>query len=141
MAKWKVCNRHPDGLTHKEKFKDQLIEIPAGGFVLMDYEEAVQFRGQYFPMKKNPQGAPDPASFKCIYLEPLESELTKSEPTIKEFVCHFDGAKFPTQASLDNYIKQNYADQAFKDEAIEEEIQAEAKARKGPGRPPKEKSA
>ena len=45
---WRVYNRHPLGYTHKEKFKGDVIEIKAGEFVLMDYFEANEFRGQYF---------------------------------------------------------------------------------------------
>lgn len=138
MSLWKVWNRHPEGRTHKEKFKDRLIEIPANEFILMDYEEAVQFRGQYFPMLKNAQGAPDPKGFKVIHLE-RHDEGTAVE--LKEFICHLDGAKFPTQALLDKYLKDNYSEQTFKDEALEEEIKKTEQAKKGPGRPPKDKSA
>lgn len=137
MAKWKVWNRHPNGLTHKEKFKEQSVEIKAGEYVLMDYEDAVQFRGQYFPMKKDAQGAPDPAGFKVIHLEKHEDS---PEPAVVEFVCHFDGAKFPTKALLDNYLTKNYADQTFNDDALDAEIQKEAAVKRGPGRPPKEKT-
>lgn len=141
MAKWRVYNMHPEGMTHREKFRETLLEIPAGGYVLMDYEDAVQFRSQYFPMKKNAQGAADPASFKCIVLKPDGDVTEVPTTTAKEFVCHFDGAKFPTQAMLDNYIKQNYAEQTFKDDEIEAEIEREAKVKRGPGRPAKEKTA
>lgn len=128
MAKWRVWNKHPEGFTHREKFKDKMIEIKSGEYILMDYEDAVQFRGQYFPMKKNAQGAPDPAGFKCIFLE--KHEDGKSEPAAQEFVCHFDGRKFPTQAALDAYLTENYAEHTFKDEALEEEIQREEKVKR-----------
>ena len=140
MAKWKVWNKHPDGLTHKEKFREEMIEIKAGEFILMDYEDAVRFRGQYFPMLKNAQGAADPKGFKCIVLEPHDATV-KTEVVAKDFICHFDGMKFPTQASLDFHVKTNYADQTFKDEVLEEEISKEAIIRRGPGRPAKEKTA
>lgn len=137
MAKWRVWNKHPNGFTHKEKFKEQLIEIKAGEYVLMDYEDAVQFRGQYFPMKKDAQGAPDPAGFKVIHLERHGEEAVK--PT--EFVCHFDGKKFPTQILLDQHLTENYSDRTFKDDALEEEIKKEEKAKRSPGRPRAEKTA
>lgn len=135
MAKWRVWNRHPDGLTHVEKFKDQTIEIRAGEYVLMDYEDAVQFRGQYFPMKRNAQGAPDPTGFKIIHLEPHGS-AAEAKPAAEEFICHFDGRKFPTQKLLDQHLSENYADKTFVDEKIEEEIKATKR-----GRPAKEKTA
>lgn len=139
MAKWRVYNRHPHGLTHREKFRDTEIVIPAGEYVVMDHEDAVIFKSQYFPIRKTAMGVPDPACFKCIVLEP-DGDVSV-QPASKEFVCHFDGAKFPTQKMLDNYIKQNYADQAFTDESLEAEIEKETTAKRGPGRPPKEKSA
>lgn len=125
MAKWRVWNRHPNGLTHTEKFKEREISIKAGEYVLMDYEEAVQFRGQFFPMKKDAQGAPDPRGFKCIQIEKHDDQTDETKTS--EFVCHFDGAKFPSQSLLDAYVKQNYSEHSFKDEAIEEEIKAEKK--------------
>lgn len=124
MAQWRVWNKHPMGYTHKEEFKDETIEIPANEYILMDYEDAVQFRGQYFPMKKTAQGTDDPKGFKVLFLEPHNESLAASihEESGGEFVCHFDGRKFPTQQLLDRYIKQNYADEIFVDEALEEEI-------------------
>jgi hypothetical protein len=127
MAMWRVYNRHPEGLTHKEQYRDETIVIPAGQYVLMEYEEAVRFRGQYFPMKKNAQGAPDPAGFKVIHLEPHD----KAEvPTAKEYICHMDGAKFPTEALLNNYLKQNYSEHAtVKDENLDKEIETKKTAK------------
>ena len=119
MAKWRVWNKHPEGLTHKEKFREEMIEIKAGEYVIMDYEDAVRFRGQYFPMLKNAQGAPDPKGFKVLQLEP-DGEIEVQ--TVKEFICHLDGAKFPTEALLNNYLKMNYAESTFKDDALDEEI-------------------
>ncbi len=136
MAKWRVWNKHPDGFTHREKFRENLIEIKGGAYVVMDYEDAVQFRGQYFPMKRRPTGEPDPVGFKVLHLEPHDAD---DAPAAQEFICHFDGAKFPTQAMLDNYLTQNFSDHVFKDEALEESIQKEETKKRG--RPPKDKSA
>ena len=107
MAKWRVYNEHPHGLTHTEKFKEETIVIKAGEFVLMDYEDAVQFRSQYFPRRKNAQGADDPKGFKVIHLKPHDEDAPKV--VAAEFICHRDGAKFPTQALLDKHVADNYA--------------------------------
>jgi hypothetical protein len=128
MAKWRVWNRHPNGLTHREKFKDEMIEIKSGEYVLMDYEDAVQFRGQYFPMKKDPMGAPDPKGFKVLELQRHEAEKAQD---VREYICHFDGRKFPTQALLDQYLTENYADHTFKDESLDEELERDQKNRRG----------
>ena len=128
--KWRVYNRHPEGLTHKEKFRDETIEIKAGEYILMEYEEAVRFRGQYFPMLKNAQGAPDPRGFKVIHLEPDgDVKAQPSDAKTSEWICHIDGAKFPTEALLNNYLKMNYAESTFKDETIETEIAKEKEAK------------
>ena len=134
MAKWRVWNKHPEGMTHREKFRGELVEIKAGSYVLMDYEDAVQFRGQFFPMKKLPTGEADPAGFKCIRLEPHDE--SQPAPDVKKFISHIDGREFESQALLDAYLKENFADQVFKDDALEEEIK-----KRGPGRPPKDKAA
>jgi S1-C subfamily serine protease len=135
--KWRVYNRHPNGLTHREKFRDEVIEIRANAYVLMDYEDAVRFKGQFFPMKKNAQGAPDPEGFKVIELVP-NGDVTADAVAAKEFICHFDGKKFPTQAQLDSYVKQNYADQTYSDPDLDEQTEKEATIKRGRGRPPKE---
>lgn len=133
MARWKVWNRHPNGLTHKEKFQDNIIEIPAGNYVLMDYEDAVQFRGQYFPMKTLPTSEKDPAGFKCIHLEKHdqdESEISQGAKA-KEFICHLDGKVFSQEKDLIEYVKQNYSDKIVMDEVAE----AELKSKKSKGTP------
>jgi hypothetical protein len=137
--KWRVWNRHPQGLTHTENFRDSKIVIKPNDYVLMDYEDAVRFRGQFFPMLKNAQGAPDPRGFKVIELEPHDEQ--SDSPEVQEFVCHFDGAKFPTQALLDSYLKQNYSENVITDPELEKEIEQEAQVKRKRGRPAKEVTA
>lgn len=135
MAKWRVYNRHSHGMTHKEKFKDDMIEIKPGEFVVMDYEDAVQFKGQFFPMKRKPSGAEDPAGFKMIEIVPHEHEEPVKD--VARYVCHVDGKEFNSQKELDLYVKENFEDRIFKDAVLDEEI-VQAKRR---GRPSKEKTA
>lgn len=141
-TKWRVYNMHRDGLTHKEKFKDELIEIPYGKYVLMDYEDAVQFRGQYFPMKMDAQGVQDPTTYKMIK---IEADSASSEVTsVKKFISPMDGKEFHSQHELDAYIEAKYGDiERVKDESLDAEIEKQAEMQKRkPGRPPaKEKSA
>lgn len=137
MAKWRVWNKHPEGMTHREKFREELVEIPANKYVLMDYEDAVQFRGQFFPMKRKPTGEPDPAGFKAIFLEKHDGPA--DEIQVREFICHIDGRKFPSQALLDAYLKENYSDSPLLDKSAEEALAEATTVRRGPGRPPKAK--
>lgn len=135
MAKCKVWNRHPSGITHKEMFKGSEVIIPAGEHILMDYEEAVQFRGQYYPMKKNAQGADDPASFKVIHIEPLGAA-----PEVTKFICPITKKEFFSQKDFDAHLQQ-YRDLVHRDEVLDKEIADEQAVKRGPGRPPKEKTA
>jgi hypothetical protein len=122
--KYEVWNKHPHGLIHKEKFKGDDIVIPANGFVLMDYEDAVQFKGQMVPMIKTGMGTQDPASFKCIHLVAHKGD---SVPTpVPEYVCNMDGKKFTSQKELDEYVAANFADDVFKDPALEKDAQIAA---------------
>lgn len=137
MAKWRVWNMHPTGLTHREMFRGDMVEIKAGSYVLMDYEDAYQFKGQFCPIKLDGMGQPDPVSFKVLKLEP-HTENAKAEITQK-FVCQRDGKVFNTKAELDAYTEANYKDDVFHDEALDEIIEATA-PKKQRGRPPKEKT-
>lgn len=132
--KYEVWNKHPNGYTHTEKFKGEEIKIPANSYVLMDYEDAVQFKGQMTPMKFTGQGVQDPISYKCIDLIPhVEGVVVEAAP-VQEFVCNMDGKKFTSQKELDEYNKQ-FADQAFKDPVVERDMEI---ARQLKGLKPKE---
>lgn len=129
MKKWRVYNKHPLGYTHKEMFKGDMVEIKANEYVLMDYEDAVQFRGQYFPMLMTADDQPDPKGFKVIKIEPDDEakEEVVELPVSQQFICQFDGKKFETQTQLDNYIQKNHSDKIFKDEMLEKELEKDKK--------------
>jgi len=117
---WQVWNKHPMGYTHKEKFKGEDIIIKAGEFILMDYEEAVQFRCQYFPMKLLGDNTQDPMTFKVIELKPNG----KPEEAKPFYVSPVDGKKFETQQELDTYLKENFAD---REKVVDPELDATIK--------------
>ena len=123
MAKWKVINAHPQGLTHREMFRGDLIEIPAGGYVLMDYEDAIQFKSQYYPMKINAMDEPDPSGFKCIKIESDGIEEVVKTPEKTVYVCHFDKKTFSTLEALEAHVNTNYADKLVKDLELDKEIE------------------
>lgn len=108
MSKYRVYNMHRDGLTHKEVFKGDLITIKAGEYILMDYEDAVQFKGQFFPIKMDAMGQQTPESFKMIKIECHTEDLSIKE--VKQFVCPMDGKKFNTEAELTAYIEANFGE-------------------------------
>lgn len=123
MSKCKVINYHPQGITHVEDFKGDKIEIPAGNFIIMDYEDAQQFKSQYFPMRFDAMEQPDPSGFKCIKLEPiLEPEAVKVVEKMV-YVCNLDGKKFDNAEALNAHISSNYAEKIIVDEVAEKEIE------------------
>lgn len=123
--KYKVFNMHPEGKTHVEYFRGDRIEIPAGQFIVMDYEDAVQFKSQYYPMKKNAMEQHDPDGFKCIRLDPIIDEKENEEKVVEKlvYVCAMDGKKFSSPEALDAHISTYYADRILVDEVAEKEIE------------------
>ncbi len=119
--KYEVWNKHPNGLTHREKFRGDDIVIKANDFVLMDYEDAVQFKGQYYRYALDGMGQQDPVTYKCIHLVPHKGTSEKAPEAPKEFVCNMDGKKFLSQAELDKYIEANFKEVIFKDEYLEKD--------------------
>lgn len=127
-GKWRVYNIHRDGLTHKEKFKGEDIVIPAGEFVLMDYEDAVQFKGQYFPLFMNGQGIQAPESYKMIKIEAGPEAKTENDSENKKvYVCHVDGKEFTDKGLLDEYMKTNFSHLLVRDETLDQEINKKSK--------------
>ncbi len=64
-------NKHP----HTESFKGEKITIGAGECIEMEWEEAVEFRGQFTgvaPIADN--GEPDPKFFKMIRVDQVKPE-------------------------------------------------------------------
>lgn len=125
MQKWRVYNVHRDGLTHKEKFRGEEIVIPPGGFVLMDYEDAVLFKGQYYPMQFDGMNQQTPESMKMIKIEADSEDAVV--PVKMKFVCQRDGKEFESQAQLDAYTKAQFGDEVFVDEVVEQEIKKSKK--------------
>lgn len=85
-------NVHP----YRENFKGNIVEIPAGGFVTMDFEEALQFEFTGAPMIKNAGGQQCPTSFKRIRVVALD----KVAPAEVPLVCHATGQKVATTEEL-----------------------------------------
>ena len=128
-GQWRVYNDNSHGFTHREVFRGEQINIEAGDFVLMDYDDAVLFRGQYSPMIMSSQGVQDPKSYKMIRIE-AGPEAGKEEiaEENKVYVCMMDGKEFVSKKELDAYVKANFADYVVKDDALDKVI---SKTRKG----------
>lgn len=124
---------------YKEKFKGMNLNIPAGEYIEMDQDDAVQFRGTVGAgVQLTGDGQPDPKFFKKIWVQPhtmSDEEAIEKKP--KRWVCQYDGREFPNEKSLNLYIEENYADQIYVDENIEKELVAKEQEKKKRGRPRK----
>jgi hypothetical protein len=80
MALVKVWNDHTQ--EHVEKFKNQTIRIAAGGYVEMDYIDAIDFKGQFFGMRMLGPNNPDPKCFKMIRVEEPSEPVVKADPNV-----------------------------------------------------------
>lgn len=131
-GKWRVYNDHPMGYTHKEKFKGDDIEIKAGEFILMDYEDAIQFKSQFFPIRLNAQNVQDPVSYKVLRV--VADSNNQSSTPINEnkiYVSPVDGKEFTSKEELEKYLEANFSHLRVKDEAAEETIKSKASPKRG----------
>jgi hypothetical protein len=84
-------NVHP----HTETFKGTVVTIPPKSFVEMDYDEAVEFKCQFTPIKTDGEKNPLPESFKMIRVVPLDKVKTDVP-----LVCHATGKVAANAAEL-----------------------------------------
>lgn len=117
---------------HKEKFKGEVIFIPAGKYIEMDYDEAVHFRGQYTPIVRFKNGLQDPISYKMIEIDKNDEQRAISfksgrmdEEKERIFVCERCAKEFLTKNGLLKHIKkfhlEEMADKDARDELLDDE--------------------
>lgn len=112
-------------IDHVENFKGQSFNIPAGGYIEMEREDAVLFRGQFFPPKFNKSGIQEIESMKMIRIQPIveqaeESKLEKKEQSKKtELVCMKCGFEAKSKAGLSAHIRSNHTASMVDDDAKE----------------------
>jgi hypothetical protein len=99
MAMVKVWN--DNDYPHKERYKGDMVEIPAHGHVEMEWEEAIQFAGQFTPPIMRGDGTHDPRGFKKIRVE-----RPKVMPFQEKHVNHANGAVLPSAAELAKAIAE-----------------------------------
>lgn len=117
MALVKVWNDNK--YQHTEMFKGDKIHIPAGGFIEMDWFEAMEFRGQFTGIKLLGDDTPDPEGFKMIRVE------QPAEPVIKDdgLICHANGEQAVTREDLANLLERFGHMRAAKDPSAESATQ------------------
>lgn len=94
MSKVKVWNRNT--YPHREQYQGEWIEIPAGGYVEMDYFDGINFQGQCTGIPRLGDDTPDPRGFKMIYVD------KPTEPIFKDLslVNHANGYQAATKEDL-----------------------------------------
>jgi len=76
-------------------FKGEMITIGPGEHIEMDWEEAIEFKGQFTGIKRLPDDSPDPRGFKKIRVEAPQSPVFKDD-----LVNHANGQSFLTKDDL-----------------------------------------
>ncbi len=94
-----IVKVHNDNVhDHKEEFKGTKLLIPAGGFIEMEYEEAVQFQGQCTGIAPvGEDGAPDARFFKMIRVDHVKPEEVFKDDGLTN---HLNGRKASTAEEL-----------------------------------------
>lgn len=105
-------NVHP----HSERFRGDLVVIPAKSFVEMEWEDAIQFKGQFTPMEmprkegaraedeEDSVGGPDPRCFKMIRVEYVRPELVFKQESA--FINPVTGQKHASKAEYQAALKE-----------------------------------
>jgi len=102
MALARVWNDHPS--DYKEMFKGEMIEIPGKKYVEMDKYDAIQFVGQYIPVRKNDLG--DYINHKMLRVEVLPDPT----PKVTEIKCQMCLGKFDTEKELALHSEAHHKD-------------------------------
>lgn len=105
--KAKVWNDH--SVDHKEKFKGDLVLIPAGKCIEMPVDEAYEFRGQFFPPVEDADGGQDPRSFKKIRVEEIMIETNDASPA--DYRCQACAFSAVSKRSLEEHIDDKHLEQ------------------------------
>lgn len=130
MAQVEVFNDNK--YTHKEMFKGREITIPAGGVVVMEEDDAIDFKGQFSEIRVDGTGKQDPRSFKMIRIGKVVDAAEAKSAIAKqdlELTCQKCGYVALTKKMLEEHIDTNHL------EDLEDQEMAEKRRR---GRPKKD---
>ena len=92
--------------SFEQEFKGEKIRIEAGGYVEMDYDDAVQFKSMYSPPQYDGGGNQLPESYKMIRVDGHAPHVLQ-----ESHVCTCCGDKFATAAELTSHVDKNHLDQ------------------------------
>lgn len=122
---------------YKETFKGELKLIPAKGYIEMEYEDAIDFKGAYSPIITDGNGNHLPQGFKMIR---VEQPPVIPAPELK-LVNHATGAIAATpealRAMLLEHSHLNVKDESAEKSLAEELAAARAEIERLKAQPPK----
>lgn len=111
-------------LPFKQEFKDALIEIPAGKFIEMQWDEAIEFKSLYYPPAFRGDGTQKPESYKMIRIDGKPPHLAGEQ--VSERVCGSCGDKFANDHDLDAHIDRHHLDELEDQNVAEKRRKAKA---------------
>lgn len=109
---------------YKEMFRDRMIEIPAKGFIEMEYGEAVIFKGTMNAVKTDGDGNVLPEYYKKIKIvqDPSEKmELAEQRAKRASFKCQACGFQAEDKQELHIHIKEEHVHQ-LKDPKVAKQL-------------------
>jgi hypothetical protein len=100
-------NIHP----FKQKFEGEMVEIPAGKYILMDEDHANKFLSTYSPVVVDGGGTPLPESYKKLVIDKvgIKEQVSKMKPS-DEFKCLGCGFEAPSEKALSQHINEKHLD-------------------------------
>jgi len=132
MRKVKVYNDNQNVKVWKETFKGLDVEIEYGKPIEMDFYEAHEFRGQYFPIKKLADETQDPKTMKMIRVESVDlNELHEDIKKTAGYKCNACNKNYPSALMLFKHSEVEHAEQMVEDPELDHEIEIEKKAKRG----------
>lgn len=110
---------HNDNVyPYTEKYRGNVISIPAKSYIEMDSNDASDFLGTNpGTAEVDANGIQKPQTYKMLRVERIANQ--KTQASAKEFKCMVDGATFPTQELLDAYILEFHSEKMVDQDAKE----------------------
>lgn len=129
MAQVKVWNDNKH--AYKEHFRDTLVQIPAGGFILMEEGDAHLFKGQFSPIMVDHDGQPDPRGYKMIRVEKLsDAEALEAVAESEQARCHACSYEASSAKDLEEHCASSHSELLVRDEEAEKEVARRKRAQK-----------
>lgn len=127
MAKVRVWNDNI--FPYKEKFKGDPIRIEPKSHIVMEEDEAYQFKGTFSPPVLNTDGVHMPEGFKMIRIEKIDAAQAEPEPKADALKCIACQYRAQNAADLAEHSKGHEHNLVVDDKA-EAEIKARGKKSK-----------